>query len=305
MFGLITGALGALGGMSTGAAAALGAGASLIGGAADRKQRNEELAMQDPAYIRDRAEASGFNPLLFTQNAFQGLGYAPSFGSSIADAGAILANANHQEKQLELQKSELELENRRLDELVKANTLRARVPGIYGNGRQGTSGIFPASSEGLPSDTSSRVRGGAGTRPNLSVREADMNPFVGVNSIAPLRDKDVTPLMNQPGVFEVQSGLTAHQPFTFLGSEGEFLGLDELIVAAPQWAAQMGWKLSQDYRAGNLPPPYISKPSKSQNFFELGPKGNPWFAVGRVPNPNARPYVPRSQRPVQNFPVSP
>ena len=95
-------------------------------------QRQRELMMSDPAYIRERAQASGFNPLMFAGSAFQGLNYAPSFGQRTADVSAMLANEGHQQKQLEIQKSQLELENRRLDELVKSQTINAKVPGIYG-----------------------------------------------------------------------------------------------------------------------------------------------------------------------------
>lgn len=114
----------------------IGAAGSLLGGLFGRRQRNKELRQQDPEYIRQRAENAGFNPLLFTNAAFRGVGYSPVFGQSIASAASILGSgiseAHQREQQLALQRSELELENRRLDEIVRRSTLSPTVPGIYG-----------------------------------------------------------------------------------------------------------------------------------------------------------------------------
>lgn len=96
--------------------AIIGAAASLIGGAANRRQRNKELAMQDPSHIRASAEAAGFNPLLFTNQAFQGLSYAPRFGDSIASAGELLARGLDDSAQQRAQISQLEQQNAKLAE---------------------------------------------------------------------------------------------------------------------------------------------------------------------------------------------
>lgn len=102
------------------------AGASLIGGALNNKQRNKELSMSDPAYIRQQAEAAGFNPLLFTNQAFQNSSNVPTFGSALADAGHFLGEGmlRNQEMKSEqaLRITELQQQNERLTELMRRTT---------------------------------------------------------------------------------------------------------------------------------------------------------------------------------------
>lgn len=61
--------------------------------------------------------------------------------------------------------------------------------------------------------------------------------FEEPNAIAPGREKDVVPLSNSPGVFEIQNTLTGGQPITIPG-DSEPWGIDELatavVVGAPQ-----------------------------------------------------------------------
>jgi hypothetical protein len=113
------------------------AGASLLGGALNNKQRNKELSMSDPAYIRQRAEAAGFNPLLFTNQAFQNSSNVPTFGSALADAGHFLGEGmlrNHElHGEQALRITELQQQNERLTELMRNTTLREPSRSIFEN----------------------------------------------------------------------------------------------------------------------------------------------------------------------------
>lgn len=118
----------------------LGAGVSLFGA---RKQRKAQAAARadanyrnSPQGIRDNAEAAGFNPLVFAgPGTGTGAQYAPVFGNEYAQAGAMISDAFAQEEALKIQRSELELQNKRLEEIVKQTTLTPDVPGIYGADR--------------------------------------------------------------------------------------------------------------------------------------------------------------------------
>lgn len=110
----------------------------LFGANKDRKQREKELAMQDPAYIRERFEAAGFNPLLGVGQALRGLNYAPTFGQQVANAASVFVDGLTTERQLQMQAAELQMENRRLNHLIKQTTLKPQRPGIYSPARPKT-----------------------------------------------------------------------------------------------------------------------------------------------------------------------
>lgn len=131
--------------------ALIGGAASLIGGRADRKQRDKELAMQDPVYRRERLEAAGLNPdVHFGSTSGLGrMGYGPVMGRAIADAGAMLANGLDTARQHKLEVTRLEMEKRKLDAALKQQTIRPRVGGYYEQRRNN------AAQRG-PSDGSSR-----------------------------------------------------------------------------------------------------------------------------------------------------
>lgn len=117
----------------------IAAGASLLGGLFGSSAKKKAVAQQNwynhPTQVRQRAEEAGFNPLAFIGPGVgqqTGTSYAPIMGQSIADAGAAYADGKQAEKQLEMQRAELEMENERLDALVKATKLTENVGGIYG-----------------------------------------------------------------------------------------------------------------------------------------------------------------------------
>jgi len=117
--------------------ALIGAGASLLGGILGRNSERKAIAAQNdynnPANIRARAEAAGFNPLLFVgpgvgnQMATGGSNY---MGSAIADAGLMLSEALA--KRQDLRKLDrLKDENEKLSQQVTDLTIRPKFGGIY------------------------------------------------------------------------------------------------------------------------------------------------------------------------------
>ena len=125
----------------------ISAGASLLGGllgqAAERRNNKyqaqlirEQNAYNAPDQVRARAEAAGFNPLLFVgpgvgqQTATAASSSSNYMGSAIADAGLMLADAVAKRKDA-MRLSRMEDQNRRLSEKVQSLTLRPQVGGIY------------------------------------------------------------------------------------------------------------------------------------------------------------------------------
>lgn len=120
----------------------LGFAGGLLNNSSQRKMHAQDTYNNTPQGIRANAEAAGFNPLVFAgPGVGTGAGYTPQLSNPLANLGEGI-DAHFSEKEaLKLQRSELELEKRRLDEIVKRSTLAPPVPGIYGglNGRENPS----------------------------------------------------------------------------------------------------------------------------------------------------------------------
>lgn len=108
------------------AAAAISAGANIIGGIFDRKQRKKDAYAISPAGIRKNSEAAGFNPLVFA-GAQQSLPYGPVFGSSIANAASQGLATYQGAKSLELSEQRLQMDNKRLTKQLQKATLNPVV----------------------------------------------------------------------------------------------------------------------------------------------------------------------------------
>lgn len=127
------------------------AGASLVGGimgskgdtARDVRRQNikqqRTMDWERPRWIRQGAEAAGFNPLLFAGPIGMAPGLSPGgggnpMGDAVARAGAAIADGFGQAADLDMQKAELELERQRVEALAENLKLRPKVPGVYGTG---------------------------------------------------------------------------------------------------------------------------------------------------------------------------
>lgn len=155
--------------------AVLGLAGGLLGARSQRREaaRTREFNSQqtDPAFIRERYEAAGFNPLL-------GLGgpvipvMTPQIGSTIANALTVAGeniDAHVQQKQ---QRQALEQENQRLQKQLEKSIMQPVVPGIYGkkgNGSSQNTGL-DSSGSGPSGDDAGRTNRVAGV--NVSQHEA-------------------------------------------------------------------------------------------------------------------------------------
>jgi hypothetical protein len=144
--------------------ALIGAGASLLGGlvssnaakkdarrqeAFQRQQIAEMNAYNDPAQIRSRAEAAGFNPLLFIgpgvgqQSAVASAVSSGNFmGSALADAGMQIADQMSKNREL-ARLEKLSAENKKLAEKVQNLTIRPKMGGVYAQ-REATASLRAA-----------------------------------------------------------------------------------------------------------------------------------------------------------------
>lgn len=138
--------------MSAIAAAAITAGAGIIGGIFDRNQRKKDAYAISPAGIRKNSEAAGFNPLVFA-GAQQSLPYGPVFGSSIANAASQGLATYQGAKQLELSEQRLQMDNQRLTQQLQKATLNPVVP----SKTYPLSAFKKASPDGSPLITPSRI----------------------------------------------------------------------------------------------------------------------------------------------------
>lgn len=191
----------------------ISAGASLLGGVLNNKQRNKEIGMSDPAYIRQRAEAAGFNPLLFTNQAFQNSSNVPTFGSALADAGHFLGEGllRNQEMKGEqaLRITELQQQNERLTELMRRTTLNPRSRSVY-----------------------EANNGNANSSSNNST--APVGSIVGSTGslFAPDRAVESVAYTSGTGLTEIDNAFTRMTggPIVVPGSDGEPLGVEELAT---------------------------------------------------------------------------
>uniref|UniRef100_UPI0025F93377 hypothetical protein n=1 Tax=uncultured Sphingomonas sp. TaxID=158754 RepID=UPI0025F93377 len=108
-------------------------------------------------------------------------------------------------------------------------------------------------------------------------------PTKGQNSVAPGRKQEIDPVINSPGVFEIQNKATLGMPVTIPG-EGEPWGVDELatavVVGVPQIVGNLANKAiyggksfaerMKDYAEREKEE--LGKPKKSQQVYD-GPGG--------------------------------
>lgn len=117
--------------------ALIGAGASLIGGAFDRKSEKDGIRDQnsynDPKKQRKRLEAAGFNPAPFMGSAAAGLQTSiarPMMGNALANAGAIVTDEMARMSALEIEQARLDQEKEQFED-QKKQLAKANVGGIY------------------------------------------------------------------------------------------------------------------------------------------------------------------------------
>lgn len=155
------------------ASAAITAGGALLGGLIDGKARERDAYRNSPQGIRASAEAAGFNPLTVLSSGRNfGSGYTPRMGATIANGIAAGADNWTREKALAMEKTQLEVENQRLQKQANNAILNPNVTGIYGSTKN-------ASALGADVASSEPVRSGDdyGERPLvIDGKEVDKSP---------------------------------------------------------------------------------------------------------------------------------
>lgn len=146
----------------------------------------EQNAYNAPDQVRARAEAAGFNPLLFVgpgvgqQTATAASSSSNYMGSAIADAGLMLADSVAKRKDV-MRLSRMEDQNRRLSEKVQALTLRPQVGGIYSQLEGGVPSL--ANSLGVSNaDAVATVGGSAAFADDPALHVAIPDPVLDVGS---------------------------------------------------------------------------------------------------------------------------
>lgn len=225
--------------MDLSAIASIGGSAlSFLGGRKSRKMQ-EKMYWQNrwdnlPEGIRANAEAAGFNPLVFAgPGVGNGAGYQPTMGHELSTAGQVITDASLALENQKIRRSELELENKRLEELVKANTLRPTVPGVYGarNGQANRQN---------PRSVPGNVDGSGDLSPKSSLRAARLGGAGDPSSYNPVE----APALKAFGLPWTGSGL-----FSTGESWEDALGDSPLSwIASPLIAGDMfGYTIGQAY----------------------------------------------------------
>jgi hypothetical protein len=231
------------------AGAALGAATTLLGQNKEAQARKDANYNNSPQGIRDRAEAAGFNPLAFVgPGTGTGAQYAPTMGASMANLGALFANAGSQLEDIKFREAQLETENKKLEQLAIDRQLKANVPGIYG----------PAQSPApVPRGASSAP---AMQGPNVYDRPSSMlavprvakrppaepvQPVMPKSSIgsegltlAPGRVIKATEYENGPGLMGVENVMTGGH-VVIPGFDGEPMDVMQAVTVAPFMAPQV------------------------------------------------------------------
>ena len=231
---------------------AITAGTSLLGASKSRKTSAAMWLIDGlnnlPSGIRRNAEEAGFNPLAFVgPGVGTGAQYQPIMGNGIAQAGAAIGDYLSEEAALRRQRSELEQENQRLNELVHETTLKEEVPGIYGSKN---------AVQNNRRDSSDRV----------DIRRGDTSDdqHLGASGsvVAPGREIEVAPFTSSSGLTEINNAATLG-PVVVPGDDGEPWGIDELLTAAIFSVPQLG------VNAGKRIGEYLDERAQQRRFDRL------------------------------------
>ena len=217
----------------------LAAAAKAVGGLVDRAQRNKELSMQDPTYIRKRAEAAGFNPRAYVGRGLEGLNYAPTFGASIADASDTIVDGTYKREMLDIERSRLEMQADRLQEAQRRITFGVPPASPYGPVFDPTTGEQNDAIRGAPAPdvvvTPLDGWGNSGSVLNdLGLSGETQNILqTGLLEEYPERQLEIRPSVNTPATMEVRVN---GKSYSIFGSEGEPWSLNEIIPVVGQIA---------------------------------------------------------------------
>lgn len=168
--------------------------------AQDRANYKYNRFAASPAGIRQMAEDAGFNPLVFAGSTGSLIpNYTPTMGRDIANAFAMQADTGNAIEQLKIQRSRLELENRRLEQVAKAASLKPKFGGVY-------------------------------SQKTEQQQAPDVGSLDVVASIDPRRGVKHNPIGSGAGITAIDVPLMGG-PIYVPGDQGEPWGIDELVTA--------------------------------------------------------------------------
>ncbi|WP_323717587.1 hypothetical protein [Paracoccus aminovorans] len=197
---------------------------------------------------REAAEKYGFNPLTMLQygqpgGALGGGGGAPPLASIEMLTGGLAAlddelsgdaDRRRAAERLEYDIAKLKLDQARSGVIAAGPGASPLGHGVTMHRRNVADTIGSGVS---PLGRNNATYGQTTIRPVKS-------PFTAENPIAPGRNKDVAPLTNSPGAFEIQNTITGG-PITIPG-EGEPWGIDELATAVVVGLPQVAYNKVKD-----------------------------------------------------------
>lgn len=247
-----------------GIASAIGGIAGLFGskkGAPSARENINKLAQG----ARQASERYGFNPLTLlgagsTMGGGGGGGSAPPLASidlivgglkDISDEVSGDAERRRKAEELELDLAKVQLEQARAGLIA-----RSPVAGGVGQG-PAPLGRRAAVQVGEAGRTPARKIGGFGT------------PTKGGNTIAPGRGQEIDPVVNSPGVFEIENVLTGGRPVIIPG-EGEPWGIDELATAVVVGVPQVLGNIANEWVYGGKSYSERMKDYRDREKKELG-----------------------------------
>lgn len=210
-------------GVAQGVGSILGGLGGLFGGKKAKERSPYDTIMSQAAGARAASVQHGFNPLTLLQaGAGSGFTQIPGSAPPLASVQAItdgLAGLDDEfsgdaARRRQADQLEIDLAKVRLDEAKRG--VGIGQPGHWDR-------ALPAPSAPLTGNRAATV-----VQPSARVVPAKFG--AGVNPVAPGRKDDIAPLVNSPGVFEVENQWTPFGPITIPG-EGEPWGIDELGTA--------------------------------------------------------------------------
>lgn len=179
--------------------ALIAAGASLLGGLfssrSAKKQQDRANKYDDPEQMRKRAEAAGFNPLLWAGQGNVTANIRPNnfMGAAIANAGLAASEWQSEKKRFDLEKTRLEMDREKLDHLIETTTIRPKVGGLY------------SGNVSIPKNSTRPTVGGGVAAAAQAAKSPMFNPETPFNT-------SETPLLADPSKVMRDDGMTAANP---------------------------------------------------------------------------------------------
>lgn len=227
--------------------------------------------------VREAADKYGFNPLTLLEHGQPGGSMASAPGPAPLSSIDVITNSlsglddvlsGEREAERQRKREELELDLMR----IEVDQARSGVIASAPLGRQAVSAPSGGATFSEPfSMRPTRVTGAAG-------RSSVGGPSRAPNPIAPGRDKEIDPLINSSGVFEIDNAMTGG-PIVMPG-EGEPWGIDEvatgLIVGMPQVLGRAGGRaLDRAMPGWNRRKPYHMTEEEWREFKKKKPDQRP------------------------------